>query len=128
MCIVAQGAKFASFGDARYEYREGEALIVGIDTPSMGDTGNCDSYCLLASKACTLAASPTSNFTTSFPGGQADCISQCIKLSGAGPSLPYSVSPTLPKGNNLQCRLLHVSRALTTPVECAAALGAAPCQ
>jgi hypothetical protein len=95
---------------------------------STGDTGNCDSYCLLASKACTLTSSPTSNFTTSFPGGQADCLAECVQLSGAGPSLPYSVAPTLPKGNTLQCRLLHVSRALTKPSECPAALGAAPCQ
>ena len=105
----------------------GDGHCGAIDAPP-AETGNCDSYCLLASTACTLTTSPTSNFTTSFPGGQADCISQCVKLSGAGPSLPYSVSPTLPKGNTLQCRLLHVSRALTTPAECAAALGAAPCQ
>ena len=98
--------------------------------PATGDTGNCDSYCLLAAKACTVTASPTDNFTTTFPGGQTDCLSQCVKLSGAGPSLPYSVAPAmLPKGNTLQCRLLHVSRALTTPTaDCAAALGAAPCQ
>ncbi len=96
--------------------------------PATGETGNCDSYCLLASKACTVTASPTNNFSTTFPGGQADCLTQCVKLSGAGPSLPYSVAP-LPKGNTMQCRLLHVSRALTTPADdCAAALGAAPCK
>ena len=96
--------------------------------PASGDTGNCDSYCLLASKACTLTASPTANFETTFTD-QTTCLAQCVKLSGAGPSLPYSVAPTLPKGNTVQCRLLHVSRALSTPAtDCAAALGAAPCQ
>ncbi len=98
--------------------------------PATGDTGNCDSYCLLASKACTAVTSPLNNFTTAFPSGQAQCLSQCVKLNGAGPSLPYSVAPaSLPKGNTVQCRLLHVSRALTAPAdECDAALGAAPCK
>lgn len=36
MCIVAQGAKWANFGDARYEYRAGEALVIGVEAPSVG--------------------------------------------------------------------------------------------
>lgn len=36
MCIVAQGAKWASFGDTQLEYRAGQALIVGVETPSVG--------------------------------------------------------------------------------------------
>ncbi len=36
MCIVAQGAKWANFGDERLEYRAGEALVIGVETPSLG--------------------------------------------------------------------------------------------
>lgn len=36
ICIVAQGAKWASFGVNRLEYRAGQALVVGVETPSVG--------------------------------------------------------------------------------------------
>jgi AraC-like DNA-binding protein len=36
MCIVAQGAKWATFGHERLEYRVGQALVIGIETPSVG--------------------------------------------------------------------------------------------
>ncbi|MDE2356941.1 MAG: AraC family transcriptional regulator [Alphaproteobacteria bacterium] len=36
LCLVAQGAKWASFGDDRLSYRAGEALVVGVATPSVG--------------------------------------------------------------------------------------------
>jgi AraC-like DNA-binding protein len=36
MCIVAQGAKWATFGGSRLEYRAGQALVVGVEVPSLG--------------------------------------------------------------------------------------------
>src|ERR1700761_331768 len=36
LCIVAQGAKWATLGDARLEYRAGQALVIGVETPSIG--------------------------------------------------------------------------------------------
>src|SRR3984957_17200762 len=36
MCIVAQGAKWATFGGNRLEYRAGQALVVGVEAPSIG--------------------------------------------------------------------------------------------
>jgi AraC-like DNA-binding protein len=36
MCVVAQGAKWATFGGNRLEYRAGQALIIGVETPSTG--------------------------------------------------------------------------------------------
>jgi AraC-like DNA-binding protein len=36
MCIVAQGAKWATFGGNTLEYRAGQALVVGVETPSTG--------------------------------------------------------------------------------------------
>nr|WP_086491859.1 AraC family transcriptional regulator [Novosphingobium panipatense] len=36
MCIVAQGTKWATFGGNQLEYRAGQALVIGIETPSVG--------------------------------------------------------------------------------------------
>ena len=36
ICIVAQGAKRASFGTTRLDYRAGQALVIGVETPSLG--------------------------------------------------------------------------------------------
>ena len=36
MCVVAQGAKWAMFGGRRLEYRAGQALVIGVETPSIG--------------------------------------------------------------------------------------------
>jgi len=36
LCVVAQGAKWTSFGDERHSYRAGEALVVTIEMPSVG--------------------------------------------------------------------------------------------
>jgi AraC-like DNA-binding protein len=36
LCIVAQGAKWASFGGKEFQYRAGEALVVSVETPSAG--------------------------------------------------------------------------------------------
>lgn len=36
LCITVQGEKRAMFGDQRYEYRTGQALVVTVDMPSCG--------------------------------------------------------------------------------------------
>lgn len=36
LCVVAQGAKWTSFGDERHTYHAGEALVVTIEMPSVG--------------------------------------------------------------------------------------------
>lgn len=36
LCVVAQGAKWTSFGSERHSYRAGEALVVTVETPSVG--------------------------------------------------------------------------------------------
>jgi len=36
MCIVAQGAKWATFGGVQLEYHAGQALVIGVETPSIG--------------------------------------------------------------------------------------------
>ncbi|HET7542997.1 MAG TPA: hypothetical protein VFK05_24155 [Polyangiaceae bacterium] len=81
------------------------------------DDGNCESYCRLLEAACE------SDFSDNFTD-QAACQAECLKLDGHEANKGYSLSA---KGDNLQCRLLHVSRAFAKPSECAAALGGSPC-
>jgi AraC-like DNA-binding protein len=36
LCIVVQGAKWTMFGDQRYHYKAGQALVVSVEMPAMG--------------------------------------------------------------------------------------------
>ncbi len=36
LCLVLQGAKWAIFGDRRYDYRAGQALVVSVELPALG--------------------------------------------------------------------------------------------
>ncbi|MFP8965668.1 AraC family transcriptional regulator N-terminal domain-containing protein [Pokkaliibacter sp. CJK22405] len=36
LCAVAQGAKWTAFGEGRYDYRAGQALVVNIEMPAVG--------------------------------------------------------------------------------------------
>jgi AraC-like DNA-binding protein len=36
LCIVVQGAKWTTFGDRRFEYRTGQALVVTVEMPAFG--------------------------------------------------------------------------------------------
>lgn len=36
LCVVLQGAKWTAFGDRRFDYRAGEALVVSVEMPAMG--------------------------------------------------------------------------------------------
>jgi len=36
LCVVLQGAKWATFGSKRVDYRAGQALVVSVDTPALG--------------------------------------------------------------------------------------------
>src|ERR1700677_3381667 len=36
LCVVLQGAKWATFGEKKYDYRAGQALIVSLEIPSFG--------------------------------------------------------------------------------------------
>ncbi len=36
LCIVVQGAKWATFGGRRFDYRAGQALVVSVEMPALG--------------------------------------------------------------------------------------------
>jgi AraC-like DNA-binding protein len=99
MCIVAQGEKWASFGETRFEYRAGEALIVGVEAPSVGRVSGAspERPCLvlvfeldldiMRSVAAELSPPPKASsdigrgvLVTDFLGPLADCALRLVKL------------------------------------------------
>ncbi|HEY3798169.1 MAG TPA: AraC family transcriptional regulator [Caulobacteraceae bacterium] len=108
LCIVAQGAKWATFGETELEYRAGQALLVGVDTPSIGRVvqASADEPCLvlvlaldlalLQSVAATLTPPPalagseaTRGFlVTDFQGPLSDCALRLVRLLQTPQAIP----------------------------------------
>jgi hypothetical protein len=80
-------------------------------------TGNCESYCLLVAKACP--AEPLALDADA-------CMAECITLDEAEPESRYTVAKA-EKSSELQSRVLHAVKAFADDSECAAAVGAKPC-
>lgn len=83
-------------------------------------TGNCDSYCQLVAAAC-----PT-EFAAQLKT-DAQCKTECALLEESQEDAKYSI-PAAKASKGLSCRVLNTARAISDPMACAAALGAAPCQ
>ncbi len=82
--------------------------------------GNCKSYCILIESGCKT------DFDAKF-ASQNDCLKDCASLTGHAEDQGYDITSAA-SGDNVQCRTLHATRALSDATACAAALGAAPCQ
>lgn len=81
--------------------------------------GNCESYCAVLEAGCKA------DFSGKF-ASQSDCIKDCASLNGAAKDQGYDVT-SAGSGDSVQCRTLHASRAFGDAGQCAAAMGAAPC-
>src|SRR5580704_13677840 len=111
MCIVAQGAKWSSFGGNRLDYRAGQALVIGVEAPSIGQVvqASPDKPCLvlifeldleiMRSVADALARpprprgeSPQGVFVTDFEGPLADCALRLANLL----SMPEAITALYP--------------------------------
>lgn len=107
MCIVAQGAKWATFGGSRLEYRAGQALIVGVETPSTGQVVEASpgKPCLVLAfeldldlmrrVAEELDAPPKPSgapgrgvFVADFQGPLADCALRLVRLLDTPKAIP----------------------------------------
>lgn len=107
MCIVAQGAKWATFGGNKLEYRAGQALVVGVETPSIGRVvqASPDEPCLVLAFELDLAivrsvvddmdAPPVASgepgrgvFVTDFQGPLADCALRLVRLLETPKAIP----------------------------------------
>jgi len=93
----------------------------GLDAPDK--TGNCVAYCRLAETACGTGFAAKYASQTAC---QVDCSTQPDAF-GAKQDNKYKIATSL-TGNTLQCRLLHVSRALSDAAECPSALGQDACR
>jgi AraC-like DNA-binding protein len=99
ICIVAQGAKWAMFGDSKLEYRAGEALLIGVETPSTGRVVHASpaepclvlafelDLAVLRSVAERLETPPGASgqsgrgvLVTDFQGPLADCALRLVRL------------------------------------------------
>jgi len=99
MCIVAQGAKWATFGGNRLEYRAGQALVIGVETPSIGQVFEASpgepclvlafelDVAIMRNVAEELEAPPGTSgepgrgvFVTDFQGPLADCALRLVRL------------------------------------------------
>jgi AraC-like DNA-binding protein len=107
MCIVAQGAKWATFGDTKLEYRAGQALVVGVETPSIGRVVQAtpDEPCLVLAFELDLAIARSvaeemntppvprgepgrGVFVTDFQGPLADCALRMVRLLDQPKAIP----------------------------------------
>jgi AraC-like DNA-binding protein len=107
LCIVAQGAKWAAFGDERLEYRAGQALVIGVETPSIGRVVEASpgEPCLVLAfelnldimrgVANGLEAPPKASgepgrgvFVTDFEGPLADCALRLVRLLDTPEAIP----------------------------------------
>lgn len=107
MCIVAQGAKWAAFGGNRLEYRAGQALVIGVETPSIGRVleASPGEPCLVLAFELDLAivrsvaegldAPPRASgepgrgvFVTDFQGPLADCALRLVRLLDTPKAIP----------------------------------------
>jgi AraC-like DNA-binding protein len=107
MCIVAQGAKWGTFGDSRLEYRAGQALVVGVETPSVGQVFEASpgepclvivlelDLALMRSVAEGLETPPRASgepgrgvFVTDFQGPLADCALRLVRLLDTPQAIP----------------------------------------
>ncbi len=107
MCIVAQGAKWGMFGGNRLEYRAGQALVIGVETPSIGRVieASPGEPCLVLAFELDLAivrsvaegldAPPRASgepgrgvFVTDFQGPLADCALRLVRLLDTPQAIP----------------------------------------
>lgn len=111
MCIVVQGAKWATFGERRLHYQAGQALVVGVQTPSVGRVFEArpEEPCLvliveldpsvmrsvleeMANPPQAVATNGHGIFVTDFDEGLADCALRLVRLLDA-PDAARTVAP-----------------------------------
>lgn len=107
LCVVAQGAKWTTFGDRRYQYGAGQALVVSVEMPALSRVvkaspdepylGIVIEFDLAAMRdviAC-LDTPPKAEghfgrgvFVTDFEGPLADCVLRMVRLLETPQAIP----------------------------------------
>lgn len=114
LCIVVQGAKWTTFGDRRFEYRAGQALVVTVEMPAFGTVAEASptepylgviiefDFGLMREVMESIESLDTSPqvsgdvgrgvFVTNFDGPLADCALRMVRLLDA----PQAISVLYP--------------------------------
>ncbi|PLZ00308.1 AraC family transcriptional regulator [Burkholderia sp. WAC0059] len=107
LCVVAQGAKWTIFGNRRYDYRAGQALVVSVEMPAFSrveQASPAEPYLAVVVEfdpavmhdvvAC-LDAPPQPRdplahgvFVTDFDGSLADCVLRMVRLLDTPRAIP----------------------------------------
>ena len=107
LCVTVQGAKCTTFGDQRYDYRAGQALVVSVDMPAFGRVTQAspeEPYLGVAVELDVAAmrevmdgldAPPAAGgdlgrgvFVTDFDGPLADCVLRMVRLLDTPKAIP----------------------------------------
>lgn len=107
LCIVVQGAKWAIFGEKRFDYRAGQALVVSLEMPALGTVSEAspeEPYLgviieldlglmreVMGSLDGHLELRPETKhgvFVTDFSGPLADCALRAVRLLETPQAIP----------------------------------------
>ena len=107
LCIVVQGAKWTTFGNRRFDYRAGQALVVSLEMPSYGRVVEAtpdkpylsiviefDLTTMQEVLASLGELSPPSDevgagvFVTDFEGPMAECVLRMVRLLSTPEAIP----------------------------------------
>ncbi|HYP86946.1 MAG TPA: hypothetical protein VEQ59_02310 [Polyangiaceae bacterium] len=88
--------------------------------PASGFTTNCESYCILAERACP------DEFASELVDADG-CMAACVELDEAGPESGYTVDKAK-SSKGLDCRVLYTSRAFLDKTACESAVGGGDCK
>jgi transcriptional regulator GlxA family with amidase domain len=107
LCVVAQGMKWSTFGERRYEYKPGQALVVSVEMPAFSRVAtptSTEPYLAVAIEfdlavmrevVERLDAPPVRQehsghgvFVTDFDGPLADCVLRMVRLLDTPRAIP----------------------------------------
>jgi AraC-like DNA-binding protein len=107
LCVVVQGAKWSTFGDRRYEYRAGQALVVSVEMPTFSKVAVASpnepflavviqfDMAVMRDLLASLDTPPLAEghpghgvFVTDFSGPIADCVLRMVRLLDTPQAIP----------------------------------------
>ena len=111
LCITLQGAKWTAFGDRRFDYGAGQALVVGIEMPAVGQVTEASPVKPylgivieldlgvmrevvegLDSAPVAVASVQHGVFVSDFEGPLADCAARAIRLLDTPKAIQVALS------------------------------------
>ncbi len=107
LCVVVQGAKWTTFGDKRYDYGPGRALVVSVEMPAFSRVAKASpaepylgvviefDLAVMRDVMASLDTPPRPEgnfghgvFVTDFDGPLADCVSRMVRLLDTPKAIP----------------------------------------